>query len=101
MGIPDGGVVITGSGGVGFAYAGRFMDRGCDVVICDVPRLQERQLPRWEKRRRISYEMRRFRLQGGGKAIPFTTSSVLLDTGSTMLVIAAAEDGSRMCLSVR
>jgi len=32
-----GGVVITGSaGGVGFAYAGEFMDRGYDVVICDV-----------------------------------------------------------------
>jgi len=30
-------VVITGSaGGVGWAYAGEFMDRGCDVVICDV-----------------------------------------------------------------
>jgi len=30
-------VVITGSaGGVGFAYAGEFMDRGYDVVICDV-----------------------------------------------------------------
>ena len=35
--LPDGGVVITGSaGGVGFAYAGEFMDRGYDVVICDV-----------------------------------------------------------------
>jgi len=33
----NGGVVITGSaGGVGWAYAGEFMDRGCDVVICDV-----------------------------------------------------------------
>ena len=33
----DGGVVITGAaGGVGFAYAGEFMDRGYDVVICDV-----------------------------------------------------------------
>lgn len=32
-----GGVVITGgAGGVGFAYAGEFMDRGYDVVICDV-----------------------------------------------------------------
>lgn len=32
-----GGVVITGgAGGVGFAYAGEFMDRGFDVVICDV-----------------------------------------------------------------
>lgn len=32
-----GGVVITGSaGGVGFAYAGEFMERGYDVVICDV-----------------------------------------------------------------
>lgn len=36
-GPPEGGVVITGSaGGVGFAYAGEFMDRGYDVVICDV-----------------------------------------------------------------
>ena len=35
--MPDGGVVVTGSaGGVGFAYAGEFMDRGYDVVICDV-----------------------------------------------------------------
>ena len=35
--MPDGGVVITGSaGGVGYAYAGEFMDRGYDVVICDV-----------------------------------------------------------------
>lgn len=33
----DGGVVITGAaGGVGFAYAGEFLDRGYDVVICDV-----------------------------------------------------------------
>lgn len=33
---PDGGVVITGSaGGVGYAYAGEFMERGYDVVICD------------------------------------------------------------------
>jgi NAD(P)-dependent dehydrogenase (short-subunit alcohol dehydrogenase family) len=33
----EGGVVITGSaGGVGFAYAGEFMDLGYDVVICDV-----------------------------------------------------------------
>ena len=33
----EGGVVITGAaGGVGFAYAGEFMDRGYDVVICDV-----------------------------------------------------------------
>ena len=33
----DGGVVITGAaGGVGYAYAGEFMDRGYDVVICDV-----------------------------------------------------------------
>ena len=33
----DGGVVITGgANGVGFAYAGEFMDRGYDVVICDV-----------------------------------------------------------------
>lgn len=33
----EGGVVVTGSaGGVGFAYAGEFMDRGYDVVICDV-----------------------------------------------------------------
>ena len=32
-----GGVVITGgAGGVGFAYAGEFMDRGYNVVICDV-----------------------------------------------------------------
>lgn len=32
-----GGVVITGAaGGVGFAYAGEFMNRGYDVVICDV-----------------------------------------------------------------
>lgn len=32
-----GGVVITGSaGGVGFAYAGEFLKRGYDVVICDV-----------------------------------------------------------------
>jgi chlorophyll(ide) b reductase len=32
-----GGVVITGgAGGVGFAYAGEFMERGYDVVICDV-----------------------------------------------------------------
>ena len=31
------GVVITGgAGGVGFAYAGEFMERGYDVVICDV-----------------------------------------------------------------
>lgn len=34
---PDGGVVITGAaGGVGFAYAGEFLERGYDVVICDV-----------------------------------------------------------------
>ena len=33
----NGGIVITGAaGGVGFAYAGEFMDRGYDVVICDV-----------------------------------------------------------------
>jgi NAD(P)-dependent dehydrogenase (short-subunit alcohol dehydrogenase family) len=33
----NGGVVITGSaGGVGWAYAGKFMERGYDVVICDV-----------------------------------------------------------------
>jgi len=32
-----GGVVITGAaGGVGFAYASEFMDRGYDVLICDV-----------------------------------------------------------------
>ncbi len=32
-----GGVVITGAaGGVGYAYAGEFMDRGYDVVICDI-----------------------------------------------------------------
>lgn len=31
------GVVITGgAAGVGFAYAGEFMDRGYDVVICDI-----------------------------------------------------------------
>ena len=37
MAMSNGGVVITGSaGGVGFAYAGEFMDRGYDVVICDV-----------------------------------------------------------------
>jgi chlorophyll(ide) b reductase len=37
MSAGNGGVVITGSaGGVGFAYAGEFMDRGYDVVICDV-----------------------------------------------------------------
>lgn len=37
MSMSDGGVVITGAaGGVGFAYAGEFMDRGYDVVICDV-----------------------------------------------------------------
>lgn len=37
MSMANGGVVITGSaGGVGFAYAGEFMDRGYDVVICDV-----------------------------------------------------------------
>ena len=37
MSMPDGGVVVTGAaGGVGFAYAGEFMDRGYDVVICDV-----------------------------------------------------------------
>ena len=31
------GVVVTGgAGGVGVAYAGEFMDRGYDVVICDV-----------------------------------------------------------------
>jgi chlorophyll(ide) b reductase len=33
----NGGVVITGgANGVGFAYAGEFMDRGYVVVICDV-----------------------------------------------------------------
>jgi chlorophyll(ide) b reductase len=33
----QGGVVITGgAGGVGFAYAGEFLQRGYDVVICDV-----------------------------------------------------------------
>lgn len=32
-----GGVVVTGgANGVGFAYAGEFMDRGFDVVICDI-----------------------------------------------------------------
>jgi len=32
-----GGVVITGSaGGVGFSYAGEFMDQGYSVVICDI-----------------------------------------------------------------
>lgn len=37
MSAAGGGVVVTGSaGGVGFAYAGEFMDRGYDVVICDV-----------------------------------------------------------------
>eukprot|EP00593_Proboscia_inermis_P006577 CAMPEP_0171322646 /NCGR_PEP_ID=MMETSP0816-20121228/115090_1 /TAXON_ID=420281 /ORGANISM="Proboscia inermis, Strain CCAP1064/1" /LENGTH=343 /DNA_ID=CAMNT_0011821175 /DNA_START=424 /DNA_END=1455 /DNA_ORIENTATION=- len=37
MSTSNGGVVITGgAGGVGFAYAGEFMDRGYDVVICDV-----------------------------------------------------------------
>jgi NAD(P)-dependent dehydrogenase (short-subunit alcohol dehydrogenase family) len=37
MSMSDGGVVITGAaGGVGFAYAGEFMDRGYNVVICDV-----------------------------------------------------------------
>lgn len=37
MAMPDGGVVITGAaGGVGYAYAGEFMDRGYDVVIADV-----------------------------------------------------------------
>jgi len=37
MSMPNGGVVITGgAGGVGFAYAGEFMDRGYDVVISDV-----------------------------------------------------------------
>lgn len=37
MAASNGGVVITGSaGGVGFAYAGEFMDRGYDVVICDI-----------------------------------------------------------------
>lgn len=37
LAMSNGGVVITGSaGGVGFAYAGEFMDRGYDVVICDV-----------------------------------------------------------------
>merc|ERR1719203_2096169 len=37
LSMAEGGVVITGSaGGVGFAYAGEFMDRGYDVVICDV-----------------------------------------------------------------
>jgi len=37
LGMSNGGVVITGSaGGVGWAYAGEFMDRGYDVVICDV-----------------------------------------------------------------
>ena len=35
--MPDGGVVITGgANGVGFAYAGEFMDRGYSVVICDI-----------------------------------------------------------------
>jgi len=33
----QGGVVITGgAGGVGYAYAGEFLDRGYNVVICDV-----------------------------------------------------------------
>ena len=37
MSAKGGGVVITGAaGGVGFAYAGEFMDRGYEVVICDV-----------------------------------------------------------------
>lgn len=37
LNMANGGVVITGSaGGVGYAYAGEFMDRGYDVVICDV-----------------------------------------------------------------
>jgi len=37
MAMPDGGVVVTGgANGVGFAYAGEFMDRGYDVVICDI-----------------------------------------------------------------
>lgn len=37
LAMSNGGVVITGSaGGVGWAYAGEFMDRGYDVVICDV-----------------------------------------------------------------
>jgi chlorophyll(ide) b reductase len=37
LAMSNGGVVITGSaGGVGWAYAGEFMDKGYDVVICDV-----------------------------------------------------------------
>lgn len=37
MSMSAGGVVITGgANGVGFAYAGEFMDRGYDVVICDI-----------------------------------------------------------------
>jgi chlorophyll(ide) b reductase len=35
--MPDGGVVITGSAsGVGYAYASEFLNRGYDVVICDI-----------------------------------------------------------------
>ena len=29
-------MITGGAGGVGFAYAGEFMNRGYDVVICDV-----------------------------------------------------------------
>jgi hypothetical protein len=37
LSMSNGGIVVTGAaGGVGFAYAGEFMDRGYDVVICDV-----------------------------------------------------------------
>jgi nucleoside-diphosphate-sugar epimerase len=37
LSMSNGGVVVTGSaGGVGYAYAGEFMDRGYDVVISDV-----------------------------------------------------------------
>ena len=37
LAMPGGGVVITSSaGGVGYAYAAEFLDRGYDVVICDV-----------------------------------------------------------------
>ena len=35
--VENAGVVITGgAGGVGFAYAGEFLDRGYIVVICDI-----------------------------------------------------------------
>jgi chlorophyll(ide) b reductase len=97
-GMPARGVVITGgAGGVGYAYADSFMQRGHQVVICDVSKSESvEQLGQFAKEKlgTVHYWINNAGINGGRR--PFTS----LSTATVEAVVNVNLVGVLLCTKV-